>query len=116
MSKRLDPLITPIFYINNLLEHDNPDNFNDINTIGVIIDVSERPVTNGSLWIVKFEDRSGRMEVALWEDKYKIYETFLKQGNIVQIIGNIGETKYGTKRLYVKMMHSVKEHEEDNEQ
>ena len=95
--------------INELFENENTLDYIPINVIGVVIDIDEKVLSNGSLYIMQFEDRSGRMELALWEDKFKAAEAFLKLGNIIQVLGRIGTTKQGIKRVYTKTLHLVQE-------
>lgn len=95
--------------INELFEDEDAKDYTNINVIGVVVSLEEKVLANGSLFIMKFEDRSGRMELALWEDKYRAAEAYLIPGNIIQVIGQIGTTKQGIKRLYTKMLHLVQE-------
>jgi len=95
--------------VNEVFEDEDARGRTNINMVGVIMGIEEKVLHNGSLHILKFEDRSGRMEMALWEDKYKEAEEFMAVGNIIQVVGNIGLTKQGIKRMYTKQLHLVME-------
>jgi DNA polymerase-3 subunit alpha len=95
--------------VNEIFEDEDARDRAGINMVGVIMGIEEKLLPNGSLHILKFEDRSGRMEMALWEDKYKEAEQFMAVGNIIQVVGNIGMTKMGVKRMYTKQLHLVME-------
>ena len=101
--------------INEVFEDEDASNYVNINMIGVIMGIEEKQLPNGSLYIVRIEDRSGRMELALWDDKYKAAEKFMVPGNIIQCVGNIGMTKTGTKRMYTKQLHLIMERPKEGE-
>lgn len=101
--------------INALFEDEDCKDFAGINVVGVVVDVTEKILQNGILHIIKFEDRSGRMEFALWEDQYTKNMQVVQPGNVIQCIGNIGATKQGTKRMYCKQIHLVVERPKEEE-
>jgi len=101
--------------INELFEDEDAKEYTNISVLGVVMSIEEKVLSNGSLHIMKFEDRSGRMELALWEDKFKEFGKFLEPGNIIQVVGQLGTTKQGVKRLYTKMIHLVQEKPKETE-
>ena len=87
----------------------NPEKNQNIVITGLIIAMRTMMTKRGDkMAFITIDDRSGRQEVALFADKYALYQDILVKDSVIVISGELGLDRYsGNARITVDMIYDL---------